>query len=44
MGFVVVQNYIENQETHHKVNFFEDEFRKLLDKHKIKYNRVFLFQ
>ena len=41
---VAVQNYIENQEAHHKVNSFEGEFRSFLDKHAIKYDRDFLFQ
>ncbi len=41
---VAVQNYIENQEAHHKVNSFEDEFRSFLDKHAIKYDKNFLFQ
>ena len=39
----MVQNYILNQEDHHKVHSFEDEFRKLLEKHDIKYDNRFLF-
>lgn len=39
----MVQTYIANQKEHHKVHSFEDEFRKLLEKHRIKYDNKFLF-
>ncbi|MFH1644244.1 MAG: IS200/IS605 family transposase [bacterium] len=40
----IVHNYISNQEIHHKKISFEEEFRLLLDKHEIEYNKDFLFQ
>ena len=39
-----VKQYIVNQELHHKKISYENEFEKLLDKHKIKYKKDFLFQ
>ncbi|MFH1644549.1 MAG: IS200/IS605 family transposase [bacterium] len=39
----MVKNYISNQELHHTSCSFEDEFKKLLDRHDISYEDKFLF-
>lgn len=38
-----VIHYIENQEAHHRVITFEEEYRQIIRKHKIKYDERFLF-
>ena len=38
-----VQRYIKNQAKHHKTMSFEDEYRKLLDRHKVAYDERFIF-
>jgi putative transposase len=39
----IINQYIENQEEHHKKITFEDELIKLLTKYKIKYDERYLF-
>ena len=38
-----VQNYIKNQETHHRRISFKDEFVQFLEKHNIEYNERYLW-
>ncbi len=38
-----VQRYIKNQTKHHKTMSFEDEYRKLLDRHNVAYDERFIF-
>ena len=42
-GLAKVQLYIENQEEHHKIITFEEEFRRILIKHQIKIDSRFVF-
>ena len=39
-----VIRYIQNQEIHHRKQSFLDEYRLMLDKHKIPYDEKYLFQ
>jgi putative transposase len=39
-----VLNYILNQEKHHKIKSFRDEFIELLDLHEIEYDKNYLWQ
>jgi len=38
-----VANYIRNQEEHHRVKTFQEEYREFLDKHKIKYDERYVW-
>ena len=40
----IVLNYILNQEKHHKIKSFRDEFIELLDLHEIEYDKNYLWQ
>jgi REP element-mobilizing transposase RayT len=39
----IVRRYIQNQKTHHKDRKFKEEYKLLLDKHKVDYKEEFLF-
>jgi putative transposase len=38
-----VANYIQNQEEHHRVKSFQEEYREFLTKHKIKYDERYVW-
>lgn len=40
----VVQNYIQQQESHHKKTSFEDEYRAMLIRHNIQFDPRYLFE
>ena len=40
----VVQNYIQQQESHHKKVTFEDEYRAMLIRHNIQFDPRYLFE
>ena len=39
----VVKNYIQNQEEHHKVKSFQDEYRAFLKKYEVDYNEDYVW-
>jgi REP element-mobilizing transposase RayT len=39
-----VQDYIQNQESHHSRTSFQDEFRALLKRHGIEFNEKYLWE
>ena len=43
-GSDAVQNYIRNQEEHHRQRTFEDEYIEFLERHQIKFERRYLFE
>jgi REP element-mobilizing transposase RayT len=36
-------NYVKNQDQHHRLKSFQDEFRMLLDKHGVKYDERYIW-
>ncbi len=40
----VVQNYIQNQEEHHRTKTFQEEYEAFLKRHGIEYRREYLFE
>lgn len=38
-----VANYIQNQEEHHRVKTFQEEYREFLNKHKIKFDEKYVW-
>jgi putative transposase len=43
-NFPSVQKYIVDQEEHHRIQTFEEEYIAFLDRHEIKYERRLLFE
>tara|TARA_B110000908_G_scaffold60711_1_gene73738 strand:- start:35935 stop:36078 length:144 start_codon:yes stop_codon:yes gene_type:complete len=38
-----VANYIKNQQEHHRVKTFQEEYREFLEKHHIKYDERYVW-